>query len=205
MIEWSIDAARRSNCFDKIVVSTDDPQIAEVAVAAGAEAPFLRSAALSDDYTPTAPVLADAIQRLGVPDQTPVCCLYATAPFVRAEDLQAGLNSLKETGARFVVSVTTFAFPIQRALLRNDQGRISMIDPERILARSQDLPQGWHDCGQFYWALAKTWQESDKGIFSEGALGVEIPRYRVQDIDTLEDWARAEIIKEVLDRGDNMA
>jgi N-acylneuraminate cytidylyltransferase len=191
MIAWSIQAAKESGCFERIVVSTDDDEIAETAEHYGAEAPFRRSTGLADDHTPTVPVIADAIERLNVVAQTPVCCLYATAPFVTPDDLRAGLIRLEETGAPFVLSVTTYAFPVQRALRRNSAGEVEMFDPAQMQTRSQDLEQAWHDAGQFYWGKAERWS-SNKGIFGQGTQGVVLPRHRVQDIDTVEDWLRAE-------------
>lgn len=201
MIAWSIQAASKSGCFDRIIVSTDDDEIAETAEHHGAEAPFRRSTALADDHTPTVPVIADAIARLNIKGQTPVCCLYATAPFVRADDLRAGLARLDDTDAPFVLSVTTYAFPIQRALRRNDAGEVDMFDPGQMQARSQDLEEAWHDAGQFYWGRAESWT-SGRGIFEAGAQGLALPRHRVQDIDTAEDWKRAELIMHALQMGD---
>lgn len=198
MIAWAIEAAGRAECFDRVIVSTDDNEIADTARAVGAEVPFMRPPALSDDKAPTAPVIADAISRLGISLETPVCCLYATAPFVQADDIAQALRVLGKNKARFVVSVTTFPFPIQRALRRSDNGAIEMMEPVNMLVRSQDLEEAWHDAGQFYWARAKDWMSHDVGIFSEGAFGLPIPRYRVQDIDTEEDWIRAEMMMRAL-------
>ena len=197
IIAWSIEAARESGLFDRIVVSTDDEKIAEVAAACGAEAPFRRRPGLADDHTPTVPVIADAIARLNVADSAAVCCLYATAPFVVPADLRAGHRLLEETRAPFVLSVTTFAFPIQRALRRHSSGAVEMFDPAQMQTRSQDLEEAWHDAGQFYWARAATWQ-SGAGIFDNGAYGLPLPRHRVQDIDTEEDWIRAEHMMRIL-------
>ena len=191
MIAWPIRAAIESGCFDRGVVSTDDAEIADVAETCGAEAPFRRAAELADDLTPTVPVIADAVTRLGVADRTPVCCLYATSPLVDATDLRKGLDRLEDTDARFVLSVTTYAFPIQRALRRDASGRVEMLDPAQMQTRSQDLEEAWHDAGQFYWGRVESWTGGG-GIFDAGAQGLALPRYRVQDIDTQEDWQRAE-------------
>jgi N-acylneuraminate cytidylyltransferase len=197
MIAWPIRAAIASGCFDRVVVSTDDDDIADVAEGAGAEAPFRRAPDLADDYTPTVPVIADAITRLGVADRIPVCCLYATSPFVEPSDLRKGLERLDETGAPFVLSVTTYAFPIQRALRRDASGRVEMFDPAQMQTRSQDLEEAWHDAGQFYWGSAESWTSS-RGIFEAGAQGLALPRHRVLDIDTEEDWQRAERMMRIL-------
>jgi N-acylneuraminate cytidylyltransferase len=193
MIAWSIEAARASGLFDHIVVSTDDAEIAEVAKAHGAEVPFMRPAALSDDHTGTSSVVAHAIEWYRehghMPD--PVCCIYATAPFVTAADLQRGLQTLTDTGSDFAFSVTSYAFPIQRAIKLTQECRVEMFQPEHFNTRSQDLEEAWHDAGQFYWGRADAWL-TGKPIFSTNAAPVMLPRHRVQDIDTPEDWVRAE-------------
>ena len=191
IISWSILAAKESKIFDRIVVSTDDEEIAAVARDEGAEIPFMRPLALSDDYSGTVPVVAHAIKQLALEPNTAVCCLYATAPMVRASDLIAGRALLGHSGC--VVSVTTFPFPIMRALRRDPQGKLEMINPEHLLTRSQDLEEAWHDAGQFYWATAATWLEGTP-LLGYGAIGFPLPRNRVQDIDTLEDWERAEAL-----------
>ncbi len=193
MIAWSIQAAQQSQCFDRIIVSTDDQEIAQVAQAHGAEIPFVRPAELSDDLTGTIPVIAHAIGWQNENGTAPkeVCCIYATAPFVQPADLQRGLHTLESTGADYAFSVTSYAFPIQRAVRITAEQRIEMYQPERFGARSQDLPEAWHDAGQFYWGKAQAWLQG-KPLFSLAAAPVPLPRYRVQDIDTLEDWERAE-------------
>ncbi|MDO7727848.1 MAG: pseudaminic acid cytidylyltransferase, partial [Loktanella sp.] len=192
MIGWSIEAAQQSGLFDRVVVSTDDAEIAETALSLGAEIPFIRPDDLANDFTATVPVIAHAIEALALAPDTPVCCLYATAPFVQAGDLTKGLRLLGE-GASYAVALTRFDYPIQRALRRGNDGEISMMDPAQMQTRSQDLEPAWHDAGQFYWALASTWQ-SDAAVFGGGARGVELPSHRVVDIDTPDDWTRAEAL-----------
>ena len=193
MIAWSIEAARQSGCFDQIVVSTDDAEIAEVARQNGAQVPFMRPAELSDDHTGTTAVIAHAINWFVAQGQTPaqVCCLYATAPFVGADDLRRGLIVLTETGSDYAFSVTSYAFPIQRAIRINETGRVEMFNSEHFNTRSQDLEEAYHDAGQFYWGRAGAWLQG-RMIFSPDATPVRLPRHRVQDIDTPEDWTRAE-------------
>jgi pseudaminic acid cytidylyltransferase len=193
MIAWSIEAARASGLFDHIVVSTDDAEIAEVAKVHEAEVPFMRPAALSDDHTATSPVVAHTIEWYRehghLPD--PVCCIYATAPFVTAADLLRGLQTLTDTGSDFAFSVTSYAFPIQRAIRLTNERRVEMYQPENFNTRSQDLEEAFHDAGQFYWGRAEAWL-AGKPIFSTNGAPVILPRHRVQDIDTPEDWVRAE-------------
>ncbi|EOW9309961.1 pseudaminic acid cytidylyltransferase [Vibrio cholerae] len=193
MIAWSIEAAKASGCFDKIIVSTDDPEIADIARQFGAEIPFMRPAALSDDYTGTIPVIRHAVEWLNQND-APVdyaCCIYATAPFILPEDLKQGLQLIKNSGSSYAFSVTSYAFPIQRAVRITKNGRVAMFNPEHFQTRSQDLEEAWHDAGQFYWGTADAWCE-ERAIFGEDSLPVRLPRHRVQDIDTAEDWNRAE-------------
>lgn len=192
MIAWSLQAAQDSGCFDRILVSTDDEEIAEIARQHGGEVPFLRPAALSDDHTGTTAVVAHAVQwQQGQRPATEVCCLYATAPFVQAGDLRRGLRALLESGADYALSVTRFPFPIQRAVRITEDLRIEMFQPQYIHTRSQDLEEAWHDAGQFYWGQAQAWL-AQKPIFNRHSVPVVLPRHRVQDIDTPEDWATAE-------------
>lgn len=193
MIAWSIEAALRSGCFDRVMVSTDDSEIAQVAKAYGAEAPFVRSEELSDDYAGTIPVIAHAIkwQNENASSASHVCCIYATAPFLLAEDLQRGIALLESSRSDYAFSVTSYAFPIQRAIRITPEQRVEMFQPDQFNTRSQDLEEAWHDAGQFYWGQADAWL-AQKPIFTDAATPVRLPRFRVQDIDTLEDWVRAE-------------
>ncbi len=193
MIAWSIEAAKESGCFNRVVVSTDDEEIAEVARAWGAWVPFMRPHELSDDYTGTLPVIRNAVDWINQNDSQVkyACCLYATAPFVSPEDLQRGYSLLKEESASFAFSVTNYAFPIQRAIRITESGRVAMFNPEHFNSRSQDLEEAWHDAGQFYWGTKEAWLE-EQTLFNERAVPVKLPRHRVQDIDTHEDWVRAE-------------
>lgn len=193
MIVWSIEAALQSACFDHVIVSTDDAEIAAVATQHGAQVPFVRPAELSDDHTGTTAVIAHAINWFAAQSRpaTQVCCLYATAPFVRPDDLRRGLTVLNATESDYAFSVTSYAFPIQRAIRINQSGRVEMLNPEHFNTRSQDLEEAFHDAGQFYWGRAEAWQQGQI-IFSAASAPVMLPRHRVQDIDTHEDWVRAE-------------
>lgn len=199
MIAWSIAAAREAGMFDRIIVSTDDAEIAQIARAEGAEAPFLRDAALADDHAGVTEVVQDAIARLAaeraMPDLT--CLIYATAPFLRATDLRTGHAHLIETGSSFAISVTSFPAPIQRALVI-EQGHVRMLNDDNLLVRSQDLVETYHDAGQFCWGLTQEWcAATGPRVFSAATAPVVLPRHRVQDIDTPEDWARAEILARI--------
>ncbi len=193
MIAWSIETAQASGCFDEIIVSTDDEEIAATARQWGAKTPFMRPAELSDDYTGTVPVIAHAItwhQQHREPLSL-ACCLYATAPMLLPSDLQRGLELLIQSGANYALSVTSYAFPIQRSLYLNNANRLEMFHPEQRNSRSQDLIPAYHDAGQFYWGEVTAWLAGTP-LLSNAAAPVIMPRHRVQDIDTLEDWERAE-------------
>lgn len=194
MIAYSIEAAINSGCFEQVIVSTDDSEIADIAKQYGAEVPYLRSAKLSDDYATTADVMADAVSRLNNDEIEFICCIYATAPLLLSDDLIKGFSLLKDNeDADYTFSITEFAFPIQRALKLNNKAQISMFYPEYMSTRSQDLEEGWHDAGQFYWGTRNAWRDKKK-IFGENSRGVKLPRIRVQDIDTFQDWEVAEFL-----------
>lgn len=199
IIAHSIKAAQESGLFDRIVVTTDDEEIADVARAFGAEIPFIRPKELSDDHTATIPVIAHAIKTIeqeGIKIDA-ACCIYATAPFVRPEDIQSAYRALIDHNKLYAFPVTTFPFPIFRGVKRSEEGDIEMFWPEHFATRSQDLPEAYHDVGQFYWGTPEAWL-SGKPIFSDAATTIVLPRHLVQDIDTLEDWMRAELMYKVL-------
>jgi pseudaminic acid cytidylyltransferase len=199
MIAWSIEAALGSKCFDKIIVSTEDHEIASIARNYGADVPFVRPKNLADDYTGTNPVIEHVIKWLNSQGLNPdfVCLIYATAPFICASDIQAGLNLIIKKNCDYVLSVTSFAFPIQRALKVDVEGKVEMFFPSNFNTRSQDLEESFHDAGQFTWGKTHIWLEG-KPSYLSNSLPIRLPRHRVQDIDTFEDWYRAEKMMEVL-------
>lgn len=203
MIAWPIAAARASGSFDRIVVSTDDDEIAEVSRGLGALVPFRRPEALCGDHATSIAVVAHAVRwhvENGF-DPEAVCCIYPTAPFVQPRDLAAGLALLEETGRDFVFPVTSYAFPIQRALRRDAAGGVEMLHPEYELARSQDLEEAFHDAGLFYWGRPRPWLAQAR-IYGPASATLALPRHRVQDIDTEEDWRRAELMFEAIGRAE---
>lgn len=193
MIAHSISAALQSGLFERVIISTDDEEIAEVARTYGAEAPFLRPTELADDHTGTTEVIAHSVEYLRSQgaNLSAVCCIYATAPFIRKEDLERGLAILEAGSWQYVFSATTFPFPIFRSFQKNHGGGLQMFFPEHFNTRSQDLPEALHDAGQFYWGRPQAWLDKVR-IFDVNSTVVTIPRWRVQDIDTEEDWIRAE-------------
>lgn len=199
MIAWSIKAAKDSECFDRIIVSTDDEEIADVSQHWGADVPFMRPLQLADDFAGTTPVVSHAVQWYLDHGQelTAVCCLYATAPFVVPADIRLGYELLERTALdRFVFTATAYASPIQRALrLDSVSGEAHMWQPAQFSKRSQDLEPAYHDAGQFYWGRPQAWQQL-RNLF-EGSKPLLLPRWRVQDIDTEEDWIQAELMQQV--------
>jgi pseudaminic acid cytidylyltransferase len=194
MIAYAIAAALASEVFDRVIVSTDDEEIARVAGEYGAEVPFVRPPELADDHTPTVPVIAHAItacRSMGW-DVQEVCCIYPGVPFISTKDLRAAYEQLLETGAHYVFSVTGFPSPIQRALRRLPDGSVSPFQPECVVTRTQDLESGYFDVGQFYWGKASSWL-AGLNVHLNGTTLV-IPEWRVVDIDTPADWERAELL-----------
>lgn len=202
MLAWSVETALASGCFDRVIVSTDDSQIATVARACGAEVPFIRPAELANDWMGTAPVVQHALEWLREAGDAPdyVCCLYATAPLLQPESLVKGLECLKRAADKqFAFSVTSFAFPVQRALRLMPEGQgVKPMFPDMIGHRSQDLEEAFHDAGQFYWGRTGAWLNK-WNVFDHHSIPVVLPRYRVQDIDTEEDWQTAELVFRALE------
>lgn len=196
MIAHSLEAAQASGLFDRIIVSTDDGEIASLARSLGAETPFVRPPELADAYTGTNAVVQHAIHWLQENGSTIeyACCIYATAPFLQARYLEQGLNRLKASAAHdFAFSVTSFPFPIQRAIRVTPRDGVEPFFPEYIAGRSQDLEEAYHDAGQFYWGRSEAFL-TELPLFSRRSIPIVLPRHLVQDIDTEEDWTRAELM-----------
>jgi pseudaminic acid cytidylyltransferase len=195
MIGHSIESARRSGLFDRVVVSTDDEEISAVAREFGAEVPFTRPSALADDHTGTTEVIAHAVDWFSARNNpvSAVCCIYPTAPFIQSGDLNEGLRLLQTGRWRYVFAATRFVSPVYRAFRQTGDGGLEMLFPEHFTTRSQDLPDVLHDAGQFYWGKVEAWL-SRATVFDRDSTVVLIPSWRVQDIDTEEDWRHAEAL-----------
>lgn len=194
MIAWSIEAAKASGLFDRIIVSTDDFEIADVAQKWGAEVPFMRPSELADDHVGLTEAIAHSVHWMrnhGI-EVDAVCCVFATAPFIQVDDLHRGLDALLSGDWFYSFAVTDFPSPIFRAFKQSVDGGVEMFFPEYFLTRSQDLPNALHDAGQFCWGRPNAWIEGRR-VFDKHSVPVVIPRWRVQDIDTEEDWQRAEV------------
>ena len=201
LIAYSIEAALKSGCFDRVVVSTDDNEIANTAMSFGAEAPFLRPTNLSNHTTGTLEVIKHAIEHLEQSGELfeSVCCLYATVPFIQAETIALAYEQLKSSKAEYCFTVTSFTSPIQRAFKITKQNRVEMFYPKYYNSRSQDLIEAYHDAGQFYWGKAEVFKQM-KPIYSKFSSPYILPRYLVLDIDTMEDWKQAEFMHQVLNK-----
>ena len=201
MIGWSIEAALLSGVFDEVWVSTDDAEIASIAQSFGAKVPFIRPTELSDDHTGTSAVVRHAISWALQHQLNPglVACIYATAPLLQPLMLKEAMLQLQQDiDLDYVFSGCRFSFPIQRALYRDDAGAVAPVQPDAIGKRSQDLAETFHDAGQLYWATADTWLDSSKAVFGTGSRMLLLPAHLVQDIDTAEDWQRAELLYQLL-------
>ena len=203
LIAYSIQAALDSQLFDKIIVSTDDEEIAAIARKYGAEVPFLRPKELADDFTATGEVIEHTLQYLSDNhEQYAYCCtIYATAPLLQSKYLIEGFEKLKSGDAINAFSATSMPFPIQRAFKLNGDGRCEMFTPQHYMTRSQDLEEAYQDAGQFYWT--KLGKKSSEVMFGKDSVPIILPRHLVQDIDTLEDWQRAQFMYEALQRSQN--
>ncbi len=198
IIAYSIEAALSAGCFDEVMVSTDDAEIAEVARAYGAAIPFMRSEKTSDDFATTAEVLTEVFEEYRKMGKSfdYACCIYPTAPFVTGKKLSDSHNILLENSADSTFPVVRFGYPILRAMKVED-GKLQMMWPEHINTRSQDLQPAFHDSGQFYWFNAEKFMQT-KRIFTDRTYPIEVPESEVQDIDTLEDWKIAEMKYRIL-------
>ena len=199
IIAYSIRAAKAADLFTRVIVSTDDEEISTVANEQGAEAPFRRPVELADDFATTDAVLLHALEWLWSEGTQfdYFCCIYPTAPFVTPADLENGLKVLQQTDATTAVSVSVYPSTIFRALKITKDDRLEMFWPEHRDRRSQDFETAWHDAGQFYWGHAAKFAR-ERHLFGENTVAIPLSRSRVQDIDTAEDWQRAEKMYAVL-------
>jgi pseudaminic acid cytidylyltransferase len=204
LIAYSIQTAIASNLFDQVIVTTDDDEIAAVARQYGAQTPFIRPKELSDDFTGTGDVIQHAIDYLKEQGKEfdYVCTIYATAPLLQTNYLIEGFQKLKSSDAVNAFSATSMPFPIQRTFKLDDNGRCMMFTPQYYTARSQDLEEAYQDAGQFYWTNIT--MKSQEIMFGKDSIPIILPRHFVQDIDTMEDWQRAEIMYEVLHQAKNL-
>jgi pseudaminic acid cytidylyltransferase len=185
--------------FSEIIVSTDDDEIADISLKAGATRIIKRGDDLSNDYTPTVPVIADALQKFGIVTgvEINVCCFYPINPFLKVEIIDEGLLILKsKENISYVNPIVSFPYPIDRALRKSDLGFINMANPQNLTKRSQEFEEFFHDAGQWYWGKLETW--ISQAPLLENSIGVPVSRWVAQDIDTIEDWKQAELLSRLI-------
>jgi N-acylneuraminate cytidylyltransferase len=195
ILQYVIDAARGAGCFDEVMVSTDDAEIAALATATGAAVPFLRSPDAASDTATTAAAVGEVLQNYRARGASfeYACCLYPTAPFVTPDALRAGLALLQsDSSTPGVLPVVRFSFPIERALRLTEQQRVSWREPQYRRTRSQDLEPAYHDAGQFYWLRVRAFDERPE-VVVDGMRAMVVPEWQVQDIDSEDDWIMAEM------------
>jgi len=203
VIGYAIEGALNSGIFDRVIVTTDDLEIAEVSRQFGAEVPFLRSASLSDNFTNTIEVIADCVERLESLGEVAdlVCCIYPVTPLLKFHRIKQGIELLQEENLDYVFSAIEFSSPIQRAFTRNNEGRVEFLFPEHQFARSQDLQKTYHDAGQFYCGLKNAWS-TRKPILAGNSSFIELDKYETLDVDDIKDWEFVSSIMKLRDKSD---
>lgn len=193
MIAWSIEIAINSGCFDKVIVSTDDDEIAKIANSFGAETPFKRPAALANDYAPTIPVIQHAIETISIPELQYACCIYPTAAFITTNILKESLQYLEHGNVDFVMPIVAYSCPVERALQMGNNDLLTMKNISNKNKRTQDCEILYHDTGQFYFGSINAWYNPGD-FYDQRVKAIKIPKYRAHDIDTIEDWRLAEML-----------
>ena len=198
LLTRTIELLRATKLFQRIIVSTDDDEIAAVGKQAGAEVPFRRPDDLSGDHVTTIAVVEHAVRAMTDArfQAEFVCCVYPGAALATVEDLTAAYSMLRDSSCDYVFPATAFQSSIHRALRMDAAGGVAMYWPQHELTASQELEPAYHDAGQFYWGRREAWLER-RSIYAANSRMLLIPHYRVQDIDTLDDWTRAEMIYEI--------
>mgnify|MGYP001212680902 FL=1 len=192
IIFWTLKTIISAKLFDRIIVSTDNKKIAKIAKKFKAEIPFIRPKSISNDFASTPDVIKHAINWLKLKKISPkyVCCIYPTAAFMSVKDLLNGYKKIKTNRWNFIFSAGKFQSSIFRSFKKNSKG-LKMIFPKYYKKRTQDIKDTYFDAGQFYWGKTDAWKKT-KPIFSKDSSLIEIPRWRIHDIDTMEDWKTAE-------------
>lgn len=201
IISYSIQAAIDSKIFEKIIVSTDDEEIANVSIEYGAEVPSLRPNEISDDNTGIHPVMSYTLDLLSSQNLNFefACCIYATAPLIDAQDIVNGYHLIKNEDCASVLAVAEYNYPVERSFFINNMGEIEMLFPEKFNTRSQDLNRVMHDAGQFCWARNEIWKGPPLQ-FGPSHRPLILPSWRVQDLDNQDDWVRAELLFKLLEQ-----
>jgi N-acylneuraminate cytidylyltransferase len=194
ILAYSIEAALKSGCFEEVMVSTEDEEIAAIAKQYGAKVPFLRSAETANDYAVTADVINEVLAKYEENGQIfdAVACIYSTAPFVTVERLQEAMAFIQQGDFDSAFTCVEYSFPVLRSMVVDEKGRIAMKWPQYRNTRSQDLPPFYHDAGQFYVATMASYKKA-KNFWGENTAPIILSELEVQDLDTMTDWALAEM------------
>jgi pseudaminic acid cytidylyltransferase len=202
VISYPIAAAKQSGLFERVIVSTEDDEIAKLSISLGAEVPFRRSPELSDDHTSTDEVLihglGECLRLYGAFERA--CCIYPTTPLMTVDLLRRGLDLLLAHSASTSFPVTRYEAPLGQAFVLEGFRPVPRW-PDQMLARSQDLPEHYHDAGMFYWVDVPKFLDY-RALYNPDAVAFAIPRSRCQDINTLEDWTEAELKYQLLSQRD---
>ncbi len=199
IISYSIETALNTKIFDKIIVSTDCEKISKISKSYGASVPFKRPPELSDDYTGIHEVLKDTVLKLKLNDNDLVCCIFATAPFINTDDIIKGFKKIISEKWEVVISAAKYNYPVYRSFMDNKEKGLKMLFPNYYKIRSQDIKDLYHDAGQFFWSSVSVLKNQSKKYNHKNSI-IEIPSWRCQDIDTYEDWKRAEIIYDLINK-----
>ncbi len=194
MIAYAIETAILCNLFEEVIVSTDDEEIAEIAIKFGAKVPFFRSKNNSDDFATTSDVLLEVIDQYSKKSihLDSVCCIYPTSPLISSEDLIRAIALFESGKFDTVMACVVYSFPIQRAFRLNTKNEIELLQPDLIETRSQDLEPTFHDAGSFYFFNVPEFQKN-KTLWKGKVGSFQLPELKVQDIDNMEDWRQAEM------------
>jgi len=199
IISYSIEAALKCKLFDEVMVSTDDKEIAEIAIQYGAKVPFYRSKKTADDFAALVEVLLEVVGEYESKKKNfkNICCILPTAPFITSKRIKEAFNLLNNKNYLSILPVLEFSYPIQRSLVKNLDGNVKMTWPEHLNTRSQDLEKHYHDSGQFYWIKNSALRNEETLLTSYNGI-IELSQLEVQDIDTLDDWRNAEIKYQII-------
>lgn len=193
IIGYSIENAIASNCFDEVMVSTEDEEIADIALRFGAKVPFLRSGQASDDYTTTAEVLIEVLNcysEKGIDFQWG-CCIYPVTPLLNFTVFESAFKKMNELGRKSIFSVVEYPHPLERAIALSSEQNL-ILAPQNLSIRTQDAKKYVHDAGQFYWFEIKNFLNKKQLILPESSI-YKLNHLEAQDVDTEIDWKLMEL------------
>jgi len=196
MLAYTIEAAKNAGRLTRVILSTEDEEIAEVGLKYGVDVPFMRPAELARDTTPTLPVIQHAIESLEAIGEVydAICLLQPTNPLRRAEDIDNCIELFEETGADSVISIrqVPHEYNPKWVYWKNADGKMVLTTGETApISRRQDLPPAFHREGSVY-VTRKTVLFEAGNLYGTDVHGYEIEPEHSVNIDTLEDWNEVE-------------